>query len=374
MRLLTLLALFVLSPLASYAQKQVLYYSSKWEITPKESATYFRVCNYNSASLFFAGEVRDYDLDSTLVMQGFYSNYGTKEGGFFFYYPSGKLQAQGSFKKNLRDGLWKYYFENGNIEKEVVFTDGEFSPVNVYDLSGNKIIDNGSGPWSFEYDWYRVDERYIIKGEFINGKRTGSWTCRLTSGELLYRETYKEGEFKRGIAFVPYQREIVKPFDNHFMLPYKFDVTEKFIPTLGTERHHYPLLNFLPGTIPDSVKIEAQKSLPKDTITREIVYLAVEEPAAFPGGGVALNKFIATNIKYPAEARRNGIQGKVFVKFIVEKDGSISDVEIMKGLDRSLNLEALRIVSLFPKWNSGKQGGEVVRTQHVLPITFRIGY
>ena len=85
MRIYYLLLLCVLSA-STHAQEQILYYSSKWEITPKELATYFRVCDYNSTYLFFKGELKDYKLDSTLVMSGSYSNYGIKDGEFFFYF------------------------------------------------------------------------------------------------------------------------------------------------------------------------------------------------------------------------------------------------------------------------------------------------
>lgn len=372
MRLFRLTLVILVFASAAHAQKQVLYYSKQWEITPKELATYFRVCNYNTASLFFAGEVRDYTLDSTLVMRGSYSNYGTKEGEFFFYYPSGKLQAQGSFTNDLREGPWKYYYEDGRPELEGTFIKGEFSPSTAYDATGNKIIDNGTGPWNFEYEWFNQKESYIIKGEFVNGKKEGTWTCHLSSGELLYREIYKEDKFKKGVAFVPFRRDIEEPFGNKFMLPYKFEVTEKFIPTITTERRHYPLLTFLPGFVPDSpVQTEPQVSL--DTLSADPVFLAVDEPAQFPGGINAMMKFLSANIKYPAEARRYGIQGKVFVKFIVEKDGSLSDIEVLRGLDQSLNKEAVRIVSLFPKWVPGRQAKKPVRTQFILPVYFKLG-
>lgn len=371
MRKYALLIFCILSVFSSLAQKQVLYYSTKWEITPKELATYFRVCNYNSASLFFAGEVRDYTLDSTLVMKGSYSNYGTKDGEFFFYYPSGKLQAQGNFKKDLRDGTWKYYYEDGNMKLEGVFTNDDFSPVNAYDPAGNKIINNGTGPWNFEYEWYNQKERYIVKGEFLDGKKEGTWTCQLSSGDLLYRETFKDGQFKKGVSLVPFRRDLQEPFGNKFMLPYKFEVTEKFIPTIQTERHHYPQLNFLPGAVPTSTP-ELPTQLSNDSIKDERVFLVVDDPAEFPGGMDAMMKFLAVNVKYPVEARIYGVQGKVFVKFIVEKDGSISNIQIAKGLDQSLNKEAIRVISSFPAWKPGRQSGKPVRTQFVLPVYFKL--
>lgn len=361
---LLLLAFIFLSIYPSLAQKQVLYYSSNWEIAPKETATYFRVCDYNSTYWFFKNEVKDYMLDSTLVMSGSYSTYGIKDGEFIFYYPSGKLQAQGSFRKGLRDGSWKYYYENGGLQREVIFSDSTFSPVVAYDLNGKKTINNGNGPWNFEYERYNEKETAIIKGQFKNGEKDGKWTCLLSSGEVVYREIYKQGKFKSGIVFFPFRSAIRIPFENQFALPYKFEVTEKFKSTPQTERRHYPLLTFLPTDKSDSL---GQKN--RDD---EKVFIAVEKLAEFPGGGAAFMKFLKQNIVYPDEAREKKIQGKVYVKFIVERDGSLSNIELMRRLSPTLDQEALRVISLFPPWKPGKQNGKEVRSVFVLPINFLI--
>ncbi len=308
-------------------------------------------------------------------MKGFYNRFGSKEGEFTFYYPSGKLQAQGNFKKNLRDGVWKYYFENGKPEREVTFTEGSFSPSVVYDTVGNKTMDGGTGMWRFEYEWYNEKEHYVITGKFENGKKTGPWICKLSNGTLIYRENYKDGIFRNGWINVPNGRNLDAPIDNKFMLPYKFEVTEKFLYTIDTERKHYPFLNFLPGKDPRKAN-QANAASKKDTLSAgsdEQVYYAVDEPAQFPGGQSELTKFLQTNIRYPAEAKRSGYYGKVFVKYIVEKDGSISNIEVIKGIHASLNEEAIRVISLFPKWVPGKQNDETVRSQFVLPIFFNLG-
>jgi TonB family protein len=357
-----LLVLCVLSVASTYAQKQILYYSGKWEITPKELATYFRVCDYNPTYLFFKGELKDYTLDSTLVMSGSYSTYGIKDGEFYFYFPSGKLQAHGNFKKGLRDGSWKYYYENGSLEREVVFSDSTFSPVTVYDPTGKKIINNGNGPWSFEYERYNEKETCIIKGQFKNGKKHGTWKCLLSSGDVVYREIYKEGKFKSGIVFFPFRSAFREPFENQFALPYKFQVTEKFRATPETKKHHYPDLTFLP---------QDSDSVNRNGSDDEKVFYAVEQQAEFLGGRKAYMKFVEENLVYPKDAQRMGLKN-VFVKFIVKKDGSISSIEVMKGINESLDREAIRLVSIMPKWSPGKQNGVAVNSQFVLPISFKL--
>ena len=100
------------------------------------------------------------------------------------------------------------------------------------------------------------------------------------------------------------------------------------------------------------------------------VFVLVEQMPEFPGGQDSLYKFLGTNIVYPKEAKENGIEGKVFVGFTVEKDGSISEVKIIRGVHPLLDEEAVRLVESFPKWKPGKQKGELVRVSYSLPMSF----
>ena len=102
------------------------------------------------------------------------------------------------------------------------------------------------------------------------------------------------------------------------------------------------------------------------------VFLAVENQPEFPGGEEALVRFIAMNVKYPPLARENRIEGKVYVSFIVEKDGSVSNIKVLKGVGGSCDEEAKRVVSLFPNFIPGKQNGKLVRVQYFVPINFKL--
>lgn len=104
----------------------------------------------------------------------------------------------------------------------------------------------------------------------------------------------------------------------------------------------------------------------------EKIFVAVEQPAEFPGGMPALMKWLNNNIRYPEAAQQNDIQGRVIVKFIVEKDGSIGNVTIAKGVDKDLDREAIRVVKKMPKWQPGKNNGQAVRSYFNLPVTFRL--
>lgn len=102
------------------------------------------------------------------------------------------------------------------------------------------------------------------------------------------------------------------------------------------------------------------------------IHVVVEQQPEFPGGEAALMKFIQKTLKYPAFAVENNIQGRVTLSFVVEKDGSIADIQVMRSPAEELSKEGTRIVSSMPKWKPGRQHGKPVRVKYVLPITFRL--
>jgi len=100
------------------------------------------------------------------------------------------------------------------------------------------------------------------------------------------------------------------------------------------------------------------------------VFFIVEDMPEFPGGELALRKFIANAIKYPVIAQENGISGKVYVNFVVDKDGSVTAAKVARGVDPSLDKEALRVVNSLPKWKPGMQRGKPVKVSYTVPISF----
>lgn len=102
------------------------------------------------------------------------------------------------------------------------------------------------------------------------------------------------------------------------------------------------------------------------------VFDIVEQQPMFPGGKTALMKYLSEHTKYPVVAQENGVQGRVTVQFVVEKDGSISDVHVLRGVDPSLDKEAVRVVKSMPRWTPGKQNGINVRVNYRVPVLFRL--
>jgi protein TonB len=102
------------------------------------------------------------------------------------------------------------------------------------------------------------------------------------------------------------------------------------------------------------------------------IFMVVESMPEFPGGEASLYKFLAENIKYPQMAKESGIQGRVFVTFVVERDGSVTDVRVLRGIGGGCDEEAIRVVKNMPKWSPGKQRGKPVRVQYNLPVKFTL--
>ena len=123
---------------------------------------------------------------------------------------------------------------------------------------------------------------------------------------------------------------------------------------------------------PDISDIPSQPPVPE--YPENHVYIAVQQKPEFTGGSKALEKFLKDNLVYPETAKQKDIEGKVYVKFIVEKDGTFSNIEIAKGMFQcpECGVEALRVVKAMPKWKAGKENGNAVRVMFALPIQFRL--
>jgi protein TonB len=151
-------------------------------------------------------------------------------------------------------------------------------------------------------------------------------------------------------------------------VPEIIEVTEEKVETkidlssLEDDQSRAQVQTYTPPPPPKPVEEEA---------TDEI-FVVVEQQPEFPGGTTALMKFLGDNIRYPVIAQENGIQGRVIMNFVVERDGSISDVQIVRGQDPSLDREAERVIKTMPKWKPGQQRGKPVRVRFTLPVVFRL--
>lgn len=120
------------------------------------------------------------------------------------------------------------------------------------------------------------------------------------------------------------------------------------------------------------LKLKEAVAQPEPKPEVEKVFDVVEQMPSFPGGPSALMEWLSNNVKYPVVALENGVQGRVVVSFVVERDGSITDVKVVRGVDPSLDKEASRVVRAMPRWIPGKQNGSAVRVKYNVPVAFRL--
>lgn len=110
----------------------------------------------------------------------------------------------------------------------------------------------------------------------------------------------------------------------------------------------------------------------EEAVEEQQIFLVVEEMPSYPGGEQEMYRFISQNIEYPRMAKESGISGRVFVTFVVEKDGSVTDVQVLRGIGGGCDEEAIRVIKSMPKWKAGKQRGKAVRVQYRMPIKFTL--
>ena len=127
----------------------------------------------------------------------------------------------------------------------------------------------------------------------------------------------------------------------------------------------------LMGTALSAQNVDAVETEPQ-AAALEDVFVVVEVDPEFPGGMEALYHYLSSNIKYPTQAKQEKIQGTVFVSFVIEKDGSVSNIKVLRDIGGGCGQEAVRVVQQMPKWKPGRQRGQRVRTQYNLPIKFTL--
>ena len=120
--------------------------------------------------------------------------------------------------------------------------------------------------------------------------------------------------------------------------------------------------------IEEYVPVEVEE----EEVVEAEVFTIVEQMPRFPGGDAKMYEYLGKNIKYPQIARETGIQGRVFVNFVVEPDGSVSNVKVLRGIGGGCDEEAMRVVKGMPKWSPGKQRGKTVRVSYTLPVVFKL--
>lgn len=315
-----------------------------------------------------------YDEDK-LQKQIFYYPNGKKQmlisggekilnGEYKIWYPSGQLNFSGYYKYNLKNGEFLQFEETGLVSKKGIYSGGKLieGEAVLQDIVFEKPEQTAKffgGSSAFDkYLKMKTSELKIIKdmimGEelSINMNMTISKTGKIEKIDILGPSNPNDNEilnaaFGEFPGFIPAKVEDI-PVNS--LLKVDLIYTHEGLQTnLGID------------LFPESVKIDSLGENP---------YALVEDMPDFPGGQNALRNFIAVTIRYPIEAQEKGIQGKVLVQYIIEPDGSISNVKIAKGVHPILDAEAIRVVKHMPKWIPGRLKDKPVRVSYTVPVNF----
>lgn len=321
--LLTLLC--ACSALVSFAQDQTRYYDARHRLDPLTSR--YRATITPSGRGFL---VKEMTLDNKSVMTGSYAalpdDLGkSRNGDFIYYYSNGNKKMEGAYRDNLRTGMWKFYdYEDGMVHKEEQYAgDSLDGPARYYSSRTKKVT---------------------REGNHVNGKEEGLWKEYNSDGSMSGEVTYVKGK-KEGVSIAYMERGFV-------------------------EKTTYKAGEALESHLFDGNGSEITKKKDKKKINSSgAIYTYVEQ---MPAPGYNYNDFLSENIVYPDSARRHNVEGRVIVKFVVDEEGKVNDLTIVKSVSPEIDEEAMRVVSLFPQWKPGMQNGRRVSVYFTLPIQFKL--
>ncbi len=307
---LSLLFLLLFSSVLSFAQSDTLYFSD--EKTPTllyENATFFSLNQLKQD-----GEITLFDKKTSQKFITYQYTSDSEQGSLSFngkahyFYPNGKLKIEGVYENNVKIGVWKAYNENGKPKETIQLLSN--SDINEDNLFGYKVLE----AWN--------NDKKIVS----NGNGFYNHTDSLTTLTVKMKNGLPDGNCK------------------------------------GTYRNNSFSEEYKNGKLQKGEIIVNRK---------KIIYDKLSEYASFRGGIKAMYEFIAVNLKYPASAQRYNRQGRVYLKFLVKKDGAISDISILKGIYKDCDLEAVRVVELMNgSWESGKIRGIKEDFWFTMPFAF----
>lgn len=305
--------------LNSFAQKQNVYFlkDDGREVKLKDSADYIRIVREpDSGSVLY--NVMEYYPNGKQKMLGKSSTIDPikLEGQSISFYPNKSKKRVAAYEKGKVAGLVYDYYPNGKMYRTLEYVPVNNKPDFETIETVHQVNDStGAKTVTDGNGYYQVfdDDFKTIKeeGEVKDGKRNGTWKGTLNKGKVTYTEEYADGKFTKGTR--------------------------------------------------------------TDETGNTINYTVKEALPAFKGGESGFGLFLSRTVHYPVGAKYRNAQGKVILGFVVEKDGSITDIKVLKGVDGDLDAEALRAIKQSPKWNPGLQHGVPVRVAYTMPINFTLG-
>jgi len=362
------LLIFIFSIAVKGQDKVRLFYTNNWEVTNLAGATFFRDAEYDLNRFKLNGRVADFNQNQTLVMEGSYSN-GLRNGRFVFYFPNGNTKSEGEYTANQRTGEWRYYYLNGNLKQIIQFTEKDmkpdFSVVEYFNPAGKPEIVNGTGKWlndSIITGLFDTNSLKKLTGQFKNGQKQGEWKLtRLSDNQLMHSELFKNNEF-RGATIYNEQMGYMGTISSEMLdkMPdenqIKFNQTERF--------------KLDPGAFPETLIYSDVETI-FSTVTGQNIVIR-NRPAGYKFGDLSLMDFIQQNIQFKSSAIDNRIAGTVYVRILIDSLGTMKNCEILRGLSKDLDEEAVRVVKLINDWMPALVEGKAIDSFYGIPVRFEI--
>lgn len=347
-------------------QPVVLYFNEAWEVSQKESAAYYRECQYDLNDFTLNGPVKDFTISGSLIMEGQYAD-GEKYGLFKFFYPNGQPKSIGSYLNTKREEEWKYYYPNGQLKFVASFPappdESDFSILEFYDASGEQKIKNGTGTWTIDsvrLGIFDPQSPKTLTGKFKNGKKHGKWKLiRMSDGKLWHTESFYRGTFMGAEMYDAHldhygamQNEVLNKFPDEHEVKFK-----------NTESFKLDGSSFNPDLLYQDVETIFK------TVTGKEHKIQNRE-AGYPYGDYSLLEFIDNNIIHPESASEKNISGTVYVHVAIDAKGKATSISIFKELHPDLDKEAIRVIQKIETWLPEIIEGEAVPSSVTIPVRF----
>ena len=358
--ILSLSLLFSTILLQSQVVETTLYYSIDWEITRTCNPVYIKKGKIDVDLQKFVEEFSLFSNDTNLICKGAYDKEGKKEGQILKYYQDGIVEYEGIYSQGDRQGKWKFNYSNGDQKALIEFAGDNFTVIEFRDTTGKYLLKKGSG--SFEFDLRNLGIEGTISGSFKKGKRDGSWFLTSKNGKKLIKEEYNQG-IHEGTWFL--RREVWEAregieFQSELFDDLLLNQSEEFNCVTFLSKLDYPELPFLffggdKYYKSDKIGIISSGTNPHTCNENEFY------------------QFLGENLHYPEEALKDSIQGTVYIAFIVEPDGTLADIEIVKGFNELCDEEALRVMKMSPRWMPAlSKEGKPIRFEMNFPVRFKL--
>ncbi|MEM6522657.1 MAG: TonB family protein [Bacteroidota bacterium] len=363
--LLFLVSIHTVGGVWSQIQKEnlvwdTLYYTSNWRISGEGNYAYYRIASFNPKEKYFLGVFMDYYASGGLFESGDYDDLGNKSGNFKRYYENGNLYSEGNFENNLMLGNWSFYYENGKLKEVITFSESDYAVLESYGVLGKQTVKNGTGKWKHNVRIPGTEGAFLV-GKFENGMKKGKWVVKDQKHRILMQEVYEGGKFRIGLTNFDGRndRYLTSIITREKFIPSNHAIKEKFKINPWVTQLSYPYFEDLP-------KDNAQRKKVKEN----------RKPGSIPNPVGGIRKFyqsISKRLKYPSEAVKKRIEGKVTVAFSVEKDGTLTNFEIVQGLGYGCDENAISAIKEGPRWNPAIIDGDTLVKSLLVPITFKLG-